>query len=210
MKHWNIRALGLSVGLGFAIGASAAPTEPPVCEVAALLGEAKVGTAPLAVGHGLRVGDEIQTLAKARLRLRCMDGSSLVLAENSHMRIEAFNTEGMERKEARFFLRLGLVGQKVSAGGAWTMRTPSAVTAVRGTEFAVDVPEEGKTAVLMQSGSVDVQPATAKTRSIVAALPMVALAGLMGTDCSSEKGCSQAATWGEARVKALLDRLSGV
>ncbi|MBH9554344.1 FecR family protein [Inhella gelatinilytica] len=207
MKHWNMSALVLALAVS---NAMAAPSDPPVCEVAALIGEAKVGSAALAVGHGLRVGDEIQTQAKSRLRLRCMDGSSLVLAENSHMRIESFNTEGMERKEARFFLRLGLVGQKVSAGGAWTMRTPSAVTAVRGTEFAVDVPEEGKTSVLMQSGSVDVQPATAKTRSIVAALPVVALAGLLGTDCSSEKGCGQAATWGEARVKALLDRLSGV
>lgn len=210
MKVWKLKCFAWAVGSFAALSAGAAPTDPPVCEVASLIGNATVGDAALSVGQGLRVGDEIQTQAKARMRLRCVDGSSLVLAENSHLRIEAFSTEGLDRREARFFLKLGLVGQKVSAGGAWTMRTPSAVTAVRGTEFAVDVPEEGKTAVLMQSGSVDVQPAGAKTRSIVAALPVVALAGLMGTDCSTDKGCGAAAVWGEGRVKALLDRLSGV
>lgn len=195
------------MGLGLA---AAAVQAAPVCEVAALIGEARSGGTVLKSGSGLNVGDELQTGAKSRVRLRCVDGSSLVLAENSHLRIESFSAEGTERKDARFFLRLGLVGQKVSAGGAWTLRTPSAVTAVRGTEFAVEVPSEDKTAVLMQSGSVDVQPARPQTRSITAALPLIALAGLMGTDCVAGKGCSAAAAWSETRIKATLDRLSGV
>lgn len=197
----------LGLGLGMAGWAQATA---PVCEVAALIGEARSGGAALQSGSALKVGDEVQTSAKSRLRLRCIDGSSLVLGENSQLRIESFNSDGMERKDARFFLRLGLVGQKVSAGGAWTLRTPSAVTAVRGTEFVVEVPAEDKTAVLMQSGSVDVQPAKPQTRSITAALPLIALAGLMGTDCVAGKGCSPAAPWSEARVKTTLDRLSGV
>jgi len=204
----NQRAvLALWLGLGM-VGLAQATT--PVCEVAALVGEARSGDTPLKSGSSLKVGDELQTGAKSRVRLRCIDGSSLVLAENSQLRIESFSAEGAQRKDARFFLRLGLVGQKVSAGGAWTLRTPSAVTAVRGTEFVVEVPAEDKTAVLMQSGSVDVQPAKPQTRSIAAALPLIALAGLMGTDCVMGKGCSAAKPWSEARVKATLDRLSGV
>jgi len=203
MAHRNV--LGLVLAMGAATGAAA-----QVCEVAALIGEARSGGSALKTGSGLKVGDEVQTAAKSRMRLRCVDGSSLVLGESSQLRIEAFDAQGSQRNEARFFLRLGLVGQKVSAGGAWTLRTPSAVTAVRGTEFVVDVQADEKTAVLMQSGSVDVQPSRPQTRSIAAALPLVALAGLMGTDCQLGKGCSPAAAWSQTRVKATLDRLSGV
>lgn len=205
MNHRAVLALGLGLSLSALAQANA-----PVCEVAALIGEARSAGVLLQSGSGLKVGDEVQTGAKSRVRLRCIDGSSLVLSENSQLRIESFDADGAARKDARFFLRLGLVGQKVSAGGAWTLRTPSAVTAVRGTEFVVEVPAEDKTAVLMQSGSVDVQPAKPQTRSITAALPLIALAGLMGTDCVAGKGCSAAKPWSEARVKATLDRLSGV
>lgn len=97
----------------------------------------------------------------------------------------------------------------MAGGGGWSVRTPSAVTAVRGTEFTVEVAGDQATAVLMQSGQVDVRPATAQSRSLVAVLPLVALAGAVGTECRDGK-CSVAAPWSEARIKATLDRLSGV
>lgn len=179
------------------------------CDVSALIGQARSGERALQVGSRLGAGDEVQTGPDSRLRLKCQDGSSLVMAANSRLRIESFEMSGGQRAEARFQLQLGLIGQKVASGGGWSVRTPSAVTAVRGTEFTVEVGGDQATAVLMQSGQVDVRPATAQSRSLMAVLPLVALAGAVGTECRDGK-CSPAAPWGEARVKATLDRLSGV
>lgn len=195
-------------GILLASGLSAAQAQ--VCEVAGLVGEARNGSQALKVGSPVGVGDQVQTGAKSRLRLRCADGSSIVVAADSQLRIDAFEAADGKRQQARLFLQLGLIGQKVTPGGGWNVRTPSAVTAVRGTEYAVEVGGAGATAVLMQSGSVEVQPVQAQTRSIGAALPMIALAGLMGTDCQVGKGCSNAAPWPAERVKATLDRLSGI
>lgn len=179
------------------------------CEVAALVGNASSAGAALQVGSPVAAGTELQTGPDSRLRLRCRDGSSLVMAANSRLRIEAFEMQSDgKRAEARFHLTLGLIGQKVSSGGGWNVRTPSAVTAVRGTEYAIEVSEE-KTAVLMQSGSVDVRPAAPQSRSLAAVLPLVALAGALGTDCAQGK-CTPAAPWSAERVKSTLDRLSGI
>jgi hypothetical protein len=200
------RVLVTALLSGSALAAQAAD---PACEVAALIGQAQSGDKALKVGSGLSAGDEVVTKANSRLRLKCRDGSSLVLAANSRLRIEAFEVNGTQRIEARFNLQLGLVGQKVAGGGGWNVRTPSAVTAVRGTEYAIEVGADQATAVLTQSGSVDVRPSTAQSRSIAALLPLVALAGTVGTDCRDGK-CTPAAPWSDARVKAVLDRLSGI
>ncbi len=192
------------------VSALAAPcaAQTAVCEVAALIGSAQRAGEALKVGSPLAAGDEIQTAADSRLRLKCRDGSSLVMAANSQLRIEAFEIKEGKRTEARFNLVVGLIGQKVAAGGGWNVRTPSAVTAVRGTEFTVEASDK-TTAVLMQSGQVDVRPAGPQSRSLAGVLPLVALAGALGTDCSEGK-CSVAAPWSAQRVKTTLDKLSGV
>jgi len=178
------------------------------CEVAALIGSARSGEQSLKVGSQLAAGSELQTGADSRLRLRCQDGSSVVVGANSRLRIDAFEMNGTQRVDARMTLTLGLIGQKVVGGGGWNVRTPTAVTAVRGTEYIVEVKADA-TAVLMQSGQVDVRPAGPQSRSLAAALPLVALAGALGTDCRSGQ-CTPAAPWSAERVKALTDRLSGI
>jgi hypothetical protein len=179
------------------------------CEVAALIGSARAGGQSLKLGSPLAVGSEVQTDANSRLRMTCRDGSSMVVGAASRLRIEAFEMNGAQRSEARFQLAVGLIGQKVAAGGGWNVRTPTAVTAVRGTEYIVEVKEDQATAVLMQSGSVDVRAAGPQSRSLAAALPLIALAGALGTDCRSGQ-CTAAAPWSAERVKALTDRLAGI
>lgn len=182
------------------------------CEVAALIGSAQRDGQALQVGSPLAPGDTIETGAASRLRLRCSDGSSLVLAAGSRLRLEQFDlqTDG-RRAAARFQLQLGLIGQKVSPGGGWSVRTPSAVTAVRGTEFAVELLADRSTLVLMQTGVVDVSPLKAQARGApIAALPLVALAASgLGTECRDGR-CAAAAPWSAERVQATLDRLGGV
>jgi len=179
-----------------------------VCDVAALTGEAKSGAKALAVGDKLEVGAEIRTGAKGRLRLRCVDGSSIVLGDATALRISDFRLATPEQpRSASLLLTLGVMGQKVAPGGSWEVRTPSAVTAVRGTEFFVEVSNEQATAVHVKEGEVAVE-ASARTRGI-APRPVIRLDKKSdGTSCTPGAGCAVAANWSATRVRALQDRLA--
>jgi hypothetical protein len=189
----------------------------PGCQVAALVGSAQADGQAVAVGQALREGMTLQTGPDARVRLRCDDGSSLVMAAGTRLRLEVLALEGTQRQNLRWHLGLGLIGQQVAPGGGWMVRTPTAVTAVRGTAFTVEVSgDNAETAVLTQSGAVSVEPAPPITRSAtgalsgsVGAVAAVALVAQQGTDCRAGR-CSPAMPWGDARVQRTLDRLSGL
>ncbi|OWQ48540.1 hypothetical protein CDL60_01150 [Roseateles noduli] len=199
------------------------------CEVAALAGDATrvvAGqTQPLRLGDKVGEGAQLRTGDNGRVRLRCPDGSSLVVGDRSQLTLTRLNL-GIDAgtgvmpgyadgaRDVSLLLERGLLGQKVtpSGSGKWEVRTPSAVTAVRGTEFLVEVGENEQTAVLVQSGQVAVLPgprAAGRTRGLGAQLPvLVDRAG--GTDCEVSQGCTAATQWPADRVRAVLDRLSGV
>ncbi len=203
-------------GMAWALAGAAAAQSSAGCTVAALVGQAQAGAQALNVGSELQAGMELQTGPDSRLRLRCADGSSLVMAANTRLRLEVMALQGTQRQELRWQLSLGLIGQKVSPGGRWSVRTPTAVTAVRGTEFTVEVGEAQQTAVLTQEGAVDVQAAAPSTRNLAGlvggsagAIATIGLTVLQGTDCQAGR-CGPAARWSAERVQRTLDRLAGV
>lgn len=203
-------------GMAWALAGAAAAQSSAGCTVAALVGQAQAGAQALTVGSELQAGMELQTGPDSRLRLRCADGSSLVMAANTRLRLEVMELQGNQRQELRWQLSLGLIGQKVSPGGRWSVRTPTAVTAVRGTEFTVEVGEAQQTAVLTQEGAVDVQAAAPSTRNLAGlvggsagAIATIGLTVLQGTDCQAGR-CGPAARWSAERVQRTLDRLAGV
>lgn len=226
----------LMVVLLLAFGAAHAAE--PVCTAASVQGQAQwqpVGGAlqPLKAGQGLQVGAELRTGDGGRVRLRCVDGSTLVLADRSQLQIEVFEPAvGSTPRMASFMLSVGLLGQKVTPqpsgqeGGRWQVRTPSAVTAVRGTEFMVEVARDQTTAVHVLSGSVAVEAqdeeaagaassAGGVTKSIqLRALrppPSVVLdvAGAT-TRCDARSGCKAAAKAMGNDAQRLLSRLGGL
>lgn len=204
------------VGMAWALAGAAAAQSSAGCTVAALVGQAHAGAQALTVGSELQAGMELQAGPDSRLRLRCADGSSLVMAANTRLRLEVMALQGGQRQELRWQLSLGLIGQKVSPGGRWSVRTPTAVTAVRGTEFTVEVGEAQQTAVLTQEGAVDVQAASPSTRNLAGlvggsagAVATIGLTVLQGTDCQAGR-CGPAARWSAERVQRTLDRLAGV
>jgi len=186
----------------------------PVCEVVAVRGEALAGAQTLQVGQHLDVGAEVRTGAEGRVKLRFVDGSVLVVADHSTLKIKRFDVEGGGTRHASFVLDLGLIGQTVQAqsGGSWEVRTPTAVTAVRGTEFMVEVGANLATAVNVQSGQVSVNTLAmggrGATRGLSASTPVVLNASHQGTDCNADQGCSPAATWSAARIESAQGRLS--
>ncbi|MBV8123682.1 MAG: FecR domain-containing protein [Burkholderiaceae bacterium] len=187
----------------------------PVCEVLAVRGEAYAGQQALRLGQHLDVGTEVHTGADGRVRLRFVDGSVLVVADHSTLKIKRFELESGGTRHASFLLDLGLIGQTVQpqAGGSWEVRTPTAVTAVRGTEFMVEVGANLATAVNVQSGEVSVDTVGqggkgGATRGLSAKLPVVLSASHQGTDCNADYGCTPAATWSPSRIESAQGRLS--
>ena len=202
----------LAVALGTSAGGAWA--QATVCEVVALRGEASGDGHALKLGERLAVGAELSTGAQGRVRLRFDDGSTLVLGDNTRLKLDQYEAGGGQPRTASMLLKLGLIGQQVSPvpGGRWQVRTPSAVTAVRGTEFMVEVTEDQRTAVNVQSGEVAVQPTGGMhTRSLGRPVPSFSLAvPRAGTQCDADGECSAVTPWTEQRVKALQDRLGGV
>lgn len=182
------------------------------CEVMAVSGEAqRLDGKALAVGDRLEVGTTLRTGASGRVRLKFSDGSVLVLADRSQLRLEAFSAPAGQPRTAEFLLETGLIGQRVtpSANGAWKVRTPTAVTAVRGTEFSVEVGEDRATAVHVKAGEVDVEPAGPQTRGLKPRYPVRLQKALNGTQCDAAQ-CSVAASWSAERVQRVDQRLGSL
>lgn len=191
---------------------SSAALAQTACEVMAVSGDAqRLDGKPLAVGDKLDVGTQLRTGEAGRVRLRFTDGSVLVLADRSQLRIEAYQAPAGQPRTAEFLLEMGLVGQRVtpSANGSWKVRTPTAVTAVRGTEFSVEVAEDQATAVHVKAGEVDVEPAGPQTRGIKPRQPVRLQKALNGTRCDGSQ-CSAATAWTAERVQRLEQRLGAL
>ncbi len=199
------------------------------CEIQSLKGGAQwqQGTQQGAAqpGMAVAVGMELRTGKGARLRLRCQDGSVLVMAEQSRLVVEHFEAEAGQPRMASFLLKIGLLGQKVSpvAGGHWQVRTPSAVTAVRGTEFLVEVDGRQATQVHVLSGEVAVESREPPEGAAAASEPfsskgvqaqargeagpgIVLQPGQGGVRCQQGRACAPAAR-DEAAVQRLRQRL---
>ena len=208
--------LGLAAIMALASGMAAAA---PVAEVIGVVGEAQTGPAgqgkALALGDKLEPGADIRTGEKGRVRLRFIDGSTVVVSDRSVFRIERFEAAPGKPREASLLLNLGLIGQKVtpSAQGSWTVRTPSAVTAVRGTEFMVEVGAELDTAVDVQEGKVEVESVEAPDKPRAKGLrppPSLLLPTSAGLRCNRGGDCQTPKAFNPDRVQRNLERLSGV
>jgi len=184
----------------------------PVAEVSGLRGQATLvqdgSSTPIAKGTQVEAGSAIRT-AKGRVKLRFVDGSVVIIGDNSVFKVTAFESEGGQRKDAKLSLDVGLVSQTVTKanGAGWLVRTPTLVTAVRGTEFIVDVASDATTSVVIRSGKVIVKPTNAKkTRS----LPKLLKKPDSGVMCNLEGECLNTRQTSYDRLKAFEDRLSGV
>ncbi|MEO6278862.1 FecR domain-containing protein [Roseateles sp.] len=191
---------------------SSAAFAQQACEVVAVSGDAqRIDGKALAVGDKLDVGTTLRTGTAGRVRLKFIDGSVLVLADKSQLRIESFSAGSTKPREAELLLELGLIGQRVnpSVGGSWKVRTPTAVTAVRGTEFTVEVGDDRATAVLVKTGEVDVEPIGPQTRSVKPRYPVRLAKTNSGTRCDA-KDCSDVMTWTADKVQRVEQRLGSL
>lgn len=210
----RVAGLALLLASGLALPARAAP----VGEVVALRGFASLVvdgvTKPLKLGGQVEPGWEIRTAKPGRVKLKFIDGSVMVIGDASRLKIERFQVPGGGKgRDAGFFLDVGLVNQVVAPAqdSQWRMRTPSAVTAVRGTEFMVEVNPDKITDVHVETGAVSVEPLRKfRTRGELDSPPLLLDQKYQGVSCDAKGRCSAPQSGQEDRVRALRDRLSGV
>ncbi|MDD5657320.1 MAG: FecR family protein [Elusimicrobia bacterium] len=102
----------------------------------------------------LQKGDRVKTGANSSAEVAFSGEHGVIVRPNSEFAIASAG-----RGDAELDLRLGCLLAKIGdlAGGAFRVRTPAAVAAVRGTEFAVEVSPEAQTRVgVFDEGTVEV------------------------------------------------------
>ncbi|MFA3918335.1 FecR domain-containing protein [Ruegeria hyattellae] len=164
------------------------------CVVARVEGQAVVsargaGAQSAVIGLGLGLNAKLRTEAEARVTMACSGGLEVVVGPESEI-----DVLGLLDGDARpFGLRLidGIAGFLFSSedGNGVQVRTPSAVAAVRSTEWAMRV-ENRASAVFAREGTVFVAVDDADAQ----------LGPGEGIDVSSSGEIGSVTSWGQARI----------
>jgi hypothetical protein len=193
---------------GIVLAATAVLAQQPdsIGQVVALTGQAVVqhraGTSaePLTMQSRLYQDDLIHTQTASKVRLALVDGTTLVLGEQSTLHLTEFvYAPGQSRKSLMTMVQgvFKLVISTVLPRSTFEVHTTSAVAAVRGTEWLGQVTRDA-TAILVLEGEVAVshaRPAVAGT---------VLLTAGTGTDVVGQQPPTPPKPWGEARIRALV------
>jgi hypothetical protein len=192
---WGMLALLTSTALAWA---------DPVAQVIKLSGTVAVTrdnmTGPLVLGAALEPGDKLTTDAGSRVRLQLIDGSVINLGSASELSIEDVVSQG-PGTERQIGLDLWIGALRAFAAPAtsdsrFEIRTPKAVTAVRGTEWGI-LASVVQSDVLVLTGRVGVRKNEISGRS---AITLTRTLGVTVTD----QGLGQITRWTEAQVAALM------
>ncbi len=122
-------------------------------------------------------GDKVHTGKGGRATVLFRDGSKIVLGPYA-----IFTVEAETLNETTIFLAVGKLWAAVSknAGRRFSVRTPTAVAAVRGTEFSVETQSDRATAVEVFGGLVSVRGALGGESMISASQRVDVTEGRMG------------------------------
>jgi hypothetical protein len=144
--------------------------------------------------------DRIQTMAASKAQLVLVDDTVLTLGPESSLRLTEY-VYAPPSQEQKSVLQMvagvfRVVVQKVLPGGVFEVYTSNAVSAIRGTDWMVEVKPDA-TAVVVLEGQVAVRHARPDIGGTV-----ILTAG-MGTDVRGNQAPTPPKQWGAARVEAL-------
>ncbi|MDY0873128.1 FecR family protein [Dongia rigui] len=174
----------------------------PVAQVVRLSGTATVtrdnATAQLKLGAALETGDRLATDATGRVRLQLIDGSVINLGSLANFEIAEVESggPGTERQVGLELLTgaLRAFAAPATPSSRFEIRTPRAITAVRGTEWGV-IAMPAQSDVLVMSGRVGVRKNEISGRS---AISLTRTLGVTVTDT----GLGAITRWPKAQVEA--------
>lgn len=154
----------VSLGLALLSASSCFALAAPVAQVIKLSGQAELkrgnATAPVQLGTALELGDRLTTTDNGRLRLQLVDGSTINLGSGSELLIDDL-VSGGPGTERQIELELEKGALKAEAAPAtpksrFEIRTPLAVTAVRGTIWGI-VADPQQSDVIILEGRVGIR-----------------------------------------------------
>ena len=160
------------------------------------------GQTPLAAQAPIHLGDTIVSGAgKAKISLS--DGSIISIGENTRLRLSMYQSTSND-----FTTRLGLLSgvlrafvARVIANGQFEIETETAIAAVRGTDWLVDVTPAG-TGVALVSGVVAVSSRAKPEKVVVLDAPG------RGTDVAPGGEPTAPHPWAAQRFQTTLERAS--
>jgi hypothetical protein len=156
-----------------AAGVWAAPAagQPPGAEVllvrppAEVIPQGQTTARPLTRGARLAAGDRVRTGRDGAVEMRLGDGSLVRLAELSDLEIERLDVDAagtpttsrfnLAAGQARAWVARQLVARVSTAQGDFRVQTPTAVAAVRQTDFAVLHDPDAVTRIYIFAGGVE-------------------------------------------------------
>jgi ferric-dicitrate binding protein FerR (iron transport regulator) len=186
--------LALLAGLSIGLVDPAAAQTPGTCVVTRVQGQPVVtargaGTRPAVIGLGLGYNAKLRTGVGERVSLACSGGLEVIVGPESEVDVIGLLDGGARP----FGLRLidGIAGFLFSGDGenGVQVRTPSAVAAVRSTEWAMRV-EERASAVFARNGTVFVVADDGDAR----------LGPGDGVDVTPSGAIGPVTRWGQARI----------
>ena len=140
-----------------------AQSGPVVARAASVSGPSVLSNATgvavgLTAGYMLSPGDRIDTRGGGRVVIDLSDGSMVVVQPESVIILKDYRQAGSLRE--LFEITIGMVRVKINhfAGrpNPYRMNSPTASIAVRGTEFSIQVDQQGQTQVVVYEGAVEV------------------------------------------------------
>jgi len=153
----------------------------------------------VAAGVLVQNGDTIITRKRARVTIRCTEGLVMVVGPETRIGLDRLlrpadappSTTGID-------IFRGIVGFLRPGGrrDGFAVSTPSAVAAVRSTEWAIEVADQA-TAAFVREGAVSVRAAN---RAVV-------LSPGDGIDVSADGSGGPVRRWNQARIDGLSERL---
>lgn len=176
----------------------------PVAQVTKLSGSATLlrenATAPLVLGAALEPGDEVATDATGRVRLQLIDGSVINLGSETRFAIDQVISGGIGTdRNVSLDLSQGALlagAAKATPNSRFEIRTPRAVTSVRGTEWGI-LSDAVKTDVMVVSGRVGVR------KNEISGASGVSLTRQSGISVTND-ALGESSRWGEDRFAELM------
>lgn len=151
-----MKKLFLILPLLFCVATASAASLPMIDRVE---GSVLVSGEAARVGMRLAEGARIETKNGARAVIRLDNGTMTSLRERSLFEV-------VKARDGEYAFRLSIGGLRsrvrgLGAHGSYTVVTPAAVAGVRGTDFSVDVEDDGRTELRVHEGAVEFHsPAT--------------------------------------------------
>ena len=199
-----LRTICLAVALACAPAAHAVAQTPGpgICVIvsvdgASVVSAAGAGRLPAEVGLGLGRNATLRTGPEARVTLQCDGDLRVIVGPASEIAVGRVVGDAPRT----FLMRLmegiaGFVTDGTESGGGVQIRTPSAVAAVRSTEWAMQV-TDGASAVFARQGAVFVVGETGRVR----------LGPGDGVDVSAEGAVGPVVQWGQPRIDLVAELL---